>query len=110
MGKLKIPEDHVIQVKEPSNFYLDDRNCSTPRVLQAIRKISAESYEVKRYRIIGDLFLQPFPSSQLGKYKIDLNNVQTLTVHRSSLNKIGFIMTVHGSTVFHTLLHQELRS
>ena len=57
------------------------------------------------------MFYVPFPSSLLGKYRVDLlNNVQNLTVHRSCLNTLGFIMTVDGVTVFHTLLHQDLRS
>ena len=130
-----------ISVKGNTNFYLDDRNNSTPRILQAgvyislkttpplsesyffpkklkyiyslvqaIRKLSDESYEVKKYKIIGELYDEPFPSSILGKYSIDLaNDFQILTVHPTALNKVGFIFTVDGVTVFHTLMHQHLR-
>ena len=79
-------------------------------LVQAIRKLSDESYEVKKYKIIGELYDEPFPSSILGKYRIDLaNDCQILTVHPTALNKVGFIFTVDGVTVFHTLMHQHLR-
>ena len=107
MPKLKPETKPQISTKYTNNYYLDDRPCSTPRVLQAIQKISNELYAVKSYKF-DNLFILPFPSSQLGKYRVNLEDFIEIQVHAKRLEKQGFMFTVDGVSVFHTLLHQEL--